>query len=105
MKIKKVDDRKFRIAVTLLLMSEGAIEINETMRSDNYRIVGANNAAEFFIDDNVGSEVYSVFCRFDKCNELSGDMNSKHNFHRAGEVGNMIGSFDLFLHEVIQHLD
>lgn len=72
MKIKNVDDHKFRTDATLEALCRDAKPINEWVMNGNYRIEGAKNSLELYFGDNSGSELYSVFCRFDKPNELTG---------------------------------
>lgn len=105
MKINKKNDLKFRTECTLLVLCENAVAINTEYKNGNYRINGVKNSVEFTLNENVGSGLFSVFCRFDNCNELSGSMNSKHNFHTQSSVDNAIKEFDLHLREIVKILN
>ena len=104
MKVSKKNDLKFRTACILLVLCENAFAINETLRNGNYRIEGEKNSLEVVFYDNSGSGFYSVFCRFDKCNELSGYMNSKHNFYSSSDMNAAVKEFELFLKDAVKHL-
>lgn len=104
MKVSKRNDLKFRTECTLMVLCENAFAINETLMNGNYRIEGDKNSLELMFRENTGSELYSVFCKFDKCNELSGSMNSKHNFHTTSDMNEAVKEFKLFLKEAVKHL-
>lgn len=105
MKISKKNDLKFRTDCILLVLCKNAFSINTEIRNGNYRIEGSKNSIEFFFDGNKDSEVYSVFCRFDKCNDLSGYMNSKYNFFSTSNLETAIKEFNLFLNDIIKTLN
>lgn len=104
MKVTKVLDHKFRTAATKMILVYNAKVINEAVRNGSYKVDGEINNVEIYVDDNIGSGLFSVFCRFDNCNELTGYMNSKHNFHTQSTCDLALVEFQKFILELVKYL-
>lgn len=102
MKISKKKDLEFRTQCTLLVLCENAIPINEKLVNGNYKIIGSKDSVEITIREN--EFLYSVFCRFDKHNELTGFNNTKHNFHTTADLNTAMKEFEFFLKELVKYL-
>lgn len=85
MKVTKKQDHQFRTEATLEALCKGAKPINEDIRNGNYRIEGKINSLEVWFDDNIKSELYCAFCRFDNANALTG-VSGKYNFYARVEL-------------------
>jgi hypothetical protein len=105
MKISKRNDLKFRTECTLLVLCENAFAINETLRNGNYRIEGEKNSLELMFYENTDSEIYCVFCKFDKpVVGLGNQWSGKHNFHTNSDMNEAINEFKLFFKNAVKHL-
>lgn len=79
-KITLEQDKKFRTDIELEVLCLGGIRENENTCNDMYVFNGTKNNLHIKFDNNNGSEVYTLFCRFDKTNEITGNLNPKCNF-------------------------
>jgi len=104
MKIKKSEDHKFRTEATDMIFHYNVEPINEWVRNGNYRLEGKINSLEFYVDNNIGSGLFSVFCVFDNCNVLTGKINSKHNFHTQSTCEIALVEFQKFLLELVKYV-
>jgi hypothetical protein len=107
MKINKKNDLKFRTDCILEVLCKGGIDIfNETNRNSNYRIVGEKNSLELMFYENVGSEIYCVFCRFEKpIPNMGNPYSGKHNFYAQSDLEDAIIEFKSFLREAVKKLN
>jgi len=107
MKINKKNDLKFRTDCILEVLCNGGIDIfNETNRNSNYRIVGEKNSLELMFYENVGSEIYSVFCCFEKpILNMGNPYSGKHNFFTKCDLEDAIREFKSFLREAVEKLN
>lgn len=107
MKINKKNDLKFRTDCILDVLCKGGIDIfNETHINSNYRIVGKKNSLELMFYENVGSELYSVFCRFETpILNLGNPYSGKYNFYSQADLDNAKNEFNMFLKECVEKLN
>lgn len=106
-KINKKNDLKFRTDCILEVLCKGGIDIfNETNRNSNYRIVGEKNSLELMFYENAGSELYTVFCRFEKpISDMGNPYSGKHNFFSTMELEDAIKEFNAFLRTCVEKLN
>lgn len=107
MKINKKNDLKFRTDCILEVLCHGGIDLWEEKHiNSNYRIVGKNNSLELMFYENVGSELYSVFCRFEKpLSDMGNPYSGKHNFFSKMDLEDAIKEFNTFLRSCIKRLN
>ena len=105
-KITTKDDKQFRTEIELNLLHNKAVRVEEETWSDRYKIEG-KNTLNIRIDNNVGTPVYSVYCRFDELNELTGIYNSKHNFHAFASSGveSAVKEFNQFINQCSKYIN
>jgi len=104
--IAKKENKKFITDCTLIVLCKDAKVINENVRNNNFRIEG-KNSLEIFFDDNTDSCMFTVFCRFDDCNEVTSQYNSKCNFHRYfyNDTDDAIKAFHQFFYTLIKYIN
>lgn len=106
MKVNKKNDLKFRTECTLLALCKNAFAINDTLRNGNYKIAGVNNSFELMFYENLDSECYSVFCKFENVvTGLGNQWSAKHNFHTASNLEEAIKEFQVFLNEAVKSIN
>ena len=105
MKINKLQNLLFKQSVAQLILLRNAYPNNERVQLYDYRIIGFRNSLELKIDNNQGCQCFCVFCRFDKLNELTGNLNGKHNFYSTNPVNVAICDFEDFLNECVEYLN
>ena len=105
-KITKKDDLRFRTDIELNLLCKNAIRVEKETCNDKYKIEG-ENTLNIWIDNNAGSAVYTVFCRFNESNDLTGIYNSKHNFHvfASNGVESAIKQFNQFINQCLKYIN
>ncbi len=105
-KITKKDDLKFRTDIELILLCKKAVRVERETCNDKYKIEG-KNSLNIRIDDNAGCSVYTVYCRFDELNDLTGTYNSKHNFHvfASNGVENAVKEFNQFINQCLKYIN
>ena len=108
-KITKADDLRFRTDIELILLCKKAVRVNKETCNDKYKIEG-KNSLNIRIDNNAGSPVYSVYCRFDESNnltDLTGIYNSKHNFHvfASDGVESAVKEFNQFINQCLKYIN
>lgn len=105
-KVTKKEDHQFRTDIELILLCKKAIRVEKETCNNKYKIEGKNNL-NIWIDNNTGSAVYTVFCRFDELNDLTGIYNSKHNFHVFASVGveSAIKEFNQFINQCLKYIN
>jgi hypothetical protein len=108
--MKKVtikQNKDFNKQIEEILINKGAengvCEWDDTRNT--FRLVGKVNSFTFLMEDNVGSQCYSVFGRFDKPNNLTN--NCKFNFHHGtSDINQTVFEFVCFyLQDIINHLN
>lgn len=106
-KINKKDDLKFKTDCILEVLCYGGVDLWEEKHiNSNYRIVGKNNSIELMFYENVGSELYSVFCRFEKpLSDIGNPYSGKNNFHSTSNVQDAIKQFNVFLKTCVEKLN
>ena len=101
------NDLKFRTEIELILLCKGATRVDEDKCNDRYILSGKKNTLNIHIDNNIGSTVYSVYCKFNDCNELTGAYNSKHNFHMFSDnaIELIISDFNKFINQCMKYIN
>ncbi len=90
---------KFVKEVNAHLISLGATVKEETKRATEYTLGTCTLTVR---DESDHTQVFSIFSRFTKCNKLTGNMNSKHNYNGIdGECG-LVG-WKEYLNEIAEH--
>lgn len=105
-KITTKDDLQFRTDIELILLCKKAIRVDKETCNDKYKIEG-KNSLNIWIRNNVGSAVYTVYCRFNELNDLTGIYNSKHNFHvlASDGVDSAIKEFNQFINQCLKYIN
>lgn len=105
-KITTKDDKQFRTDIELILLCKKAVRVEKETCNDKYKIEG-KNTLNIRIDNNVGSAVYTVYCRFDESNALTGIYNSKHNFHvfASNGVESAVKDFNQFINQCSKYIN
>lgn len=91
-KITILQNKKFITECEKLIKANYGLSVGE----NRFEIKGRKDNLYISLFDNTKSQLYSVFCRFDKCNVLTGNMNSKHNLHVSGAIFSTLDAVELF---------